>query len=587
MPNAGLTKFLRDAPLIVQHGSRSTDLVLVLHGWSAGTETMEDVVAAIQGRATTKETAALPDADLLVPSYPAGYLANTPTNALAQEIVDLLNHFVLKRREGGADYQCIILIGHSFGALLLRKALVYAYGSTEDAPSRTPPQPWRHKIRRLILFAGMNRGWVMSDRPPGANRLIWAYLKFLYFFLRRFPVAKLVRAAERGAPFLSDLRVQWLRLFDQEDAALLPITVQLLGTEDPIVREDDSGDLEAAATFRFRRLPGGDHYNVIRFSPIKHPDRAEWRRRFIQALTAPDDEIETDLLTDPLQRDPAVERVIFIVHGIRDYGDWTAAVAREISALDPRAVSRISRYGYFPMGDFLLLGERQKNVRWLMDRYTGALAQYPNAKFGFVGHSNGTYLLGGTLKNYKTPRFDRVVLAGCVLPKAFKWEHFVTERRVAAIQNYVASADWVVAWFPAIFEFFGGEKADLGSAGHAGFNDDCALRDAIVLTRGGHNCAIAGNERNLARYVLGEKVTQAEVTNWVPETERSTSVDLGHKFCLLIWMALVALALGSVFAPFLCTRLGAALDKAAGFQYAGVLWSLIVAGVFLLILKRV
>ncbi|MCW5559623.1 MAG: hypothetical protein KIT22_17540, partial [Verrucomicrobiae bacterium] len=258
-----------------------------------------------------------------------------------------------------------------------------------------------------------------------------------------------------------------------------------------------------------------------------------------------------------LQRREDVQRVVFVMHGIRDNGEWTREVARcarTFGAARGETVETVtSSYGYFPMGAFLLFGSRQRNVRWFMDQYTEALARYPQAEFSFIGHSNGTYLLGSTLRRYKTPRFDRVVLAGSVLPRAFEWDDFVQQGRVGTIQNYVATGDWVVGWFPALFEFCADllqQRADLGSAGHNGFLANSTHQHAIVYARGGHGAALTGTDEqgraldnygNLARFAIGEEVDARQIPMLAAPSERSRFVDVGHRFCPLVWAAILAL----------------------------------------------
>ncbi|MCW5559127.1 MAG: alpha/beta fold hydrolase, partial [Verrucomicrobiae bacterium] len=271
----GVTEYLTETERHRRPGSKATELVLILHGWTASARVMKDVRAVVEGHAETNEAAAMPDADVLVPSYPASFRANTPAAAVAWDVVALLNAAVTAREKEGGGYQRILLIGHSCGALLVRKAVVFALGQTQDADLGISPRPmpWAHRIERVILFAGMNRGWQMVRRPKDAGFLRWWLLKCADVLSHGLPFGKFVRAFERGAPFLADLRVQWLRLA-VANPAVLPVTVQLLGTRDDLVQESDNTDVEATPNFIYRILNGASHVNCVHLSPVKHPNHA-------------------------------------------------------------------------------------------------------------------------------------------------------------------------------------------------------------------------------------------------------------------------------------------------------------------------
>jgi hypothetical protein len=55
-------------------------------------------------------------------------------------------------------------------------------------------------------------------------------------------------------------------------------------------------------------------------------------------------------------------------------------------------------YGYLALLPCPLFSERQRSVRWLMDRYTELCSRYPDANFHSMGRSNGIYLLSSALE---------------------------------------------------------------------------------------------------------------------------------------------------------------------------------------------
>jgi hypothetical protein len=187
---------------------------------------------------------------------------------------------------------------------------------------------------------------------------------------------------------------------------------------------------------------------------------------------------------------PEVTDVIFVIHGIRDAGYWTHKIARRVREKGKRlgrvVATETSSYGYFPMLRFFLPGERRIKTQWLMDQYVEACALYPNARFSFVGHSNGTYLLASALRDYRCCRFNRVLFAGSVVRRQYDWDRYIARGQVQEVANYVATADWVVAFFPKALQTLGIQ--DLGSAGHDGFRS--AAVSQVSFVKGAHSAAI-------------------------------------------------------------------------------------------------
>jgi hypothetical protein len=282
---------------------------------------------------------------------------------------------------------------------------------------------------------------------------------------------------------------------------------------------------------------------VIRFDGEAGRPR---REQFLYALTTPLPDLKSDYLK-PLHPDYEVRTVVFVMHGIRDFGSWTSKVGARIKEIAAskgiKAESITSSYGYFPMIAFLVQPERQKNVRWFMDQYTEALAKYPKAGISYIGHSNGSYLLASALEQYAACAFNQVVFAGSVVYRAFPWNKMVNARRVLAIQNYIATKDWVVAIFPKFFEFF--PQRDLGSAGHNGFTDHEGQRHQVAFIEGPHSAALApANFDALAGFVLGD--TSSEPPLPLIATKQAQWLVVASKLCWIIWLCLLCVALAPI-----------------------------------------
>ena len=295
-------------------------------------------------------------------------------------------------------------------------------------------------------------------------------------------------AIRKGAPFLIQTRLQWLALMRRDKPPQLTL-VQLLGTVDDLVAPDDTidyaVDFEREGSFFLLEVPETGHYNAVDMAPAD-PDSAKVERwkAFSDALSAPIDALKQKAIpredmADSLSPKPdkGVKDVVFVIHGIRDKGFWTQKIARAIKrearAQKEEFRSVTASYGYFAMAPFVFPWVRRQKVAWLMDRYTEARARYPKAKFSYVGHSNGTYLVARALQDYPAARFKHVVFAGSVVRCDYNWHALMQPNpansgpRVERVLNYVATGDIVVALLPKAMQPI--KPLDLGSAGHDGF----------------------------------------------------------------------------------------------------------------------
>ncbi|HSM81200.1 MAG TPA: hypothetical protein VLS96_05920 [Nodosilinea sp.] len=103
-----------------------------------------------------------------------------------------------------------------------------------------------------------------------------------------------------------------------------------------------------------------------------------------------------------------------------------------------------STYGYFSAFNFFFPWLRRQNIRWLQDKYSYRLALNPEAKFHFIGHSNGTYSLGESLKRVPAMQFGRIYLAGSVLPRDYPWQERFDLDQVGQLRNDRSCWDWPV-----------------------------------------------------------------------------------------------------------------------------------------------
>ena len=540
---------------IAATSATSRVLAVVAHGIS-GRSSVSGLVGLIRST--------FPDADCAVLSYDSRPYGNSDPFHAANVLELEVNRLV----QSGA-YESIILVGHSAGGAILRKMFVWAHGQEEDrlrfgARGR---RSWVDRIERLVMLAGINRGWSVDVRPANMSLANYFFFKTAMRIARPLGIARFTRAIYRGMPFVADTRVQWLRVARSQAVfdgrAQFPQAIQLIGDQDDIVSKADGADLLASRGTVFKTLPQTTHRDIAAVvADATHPETAVRARCIVQALQGDLRGLEPDL-PDPRvpveQRE--IVRVVYLLHGIRDYGEWTEVLRRELEARfatnGEQCVVTNLKYGYFPLLPFIVYGDRQRNVCLFMDEYTENLARFPNAHcVDFVGHSNGTYILASALIRYSTPRVRRVLFAGSVVPKHFPWTELIAAGRVERVVNIAATADWVVAIFPKLFEQIADWLKrqptrgwlDIGAAGFRGFNDAGEPGGSIQnikFTEGPHSAGVDVSVRAkldaIAAFVIDGNVNALIAT--FHTTSRPRKIwDVASNLSYLLWILLLGVA---------------------------------------------
>ncbi len=546
------------------HG-RSTQLAVFLHAFRHEGRDLCPAIAALLG------TPAGADADVLAPDLPFGMLSRARPEDVLAALIKRVDDQWKARQDSGHPYQSLLLVGHSMGGLFARKLYLAGQGEHEEAAFEdglkaglralgaqglSKPRDWAAVPTRIVLMAGINRGWSISHHMSLQRGLemglgVWTSRLVQAVGGDAFTVM----SAHRGSPFITQMRLQWLAHRRHIVASGRPDAhvVQLLGTQDDLVPPSDNIDAFTGRDFSYIEVPRSGHVDVIQMD-AQTPVGSARRAKFVQALSLQPGEspLRPVALANLPQPDPSVDRIVFVIHGIRDEGFWTERIGVRIQELAARQGSKValetSSYGYFPMLSFLVPGARQEKVEWLMDRYTEALARYPNAgnQVSFVGHSHGTYLLKKALEDYPAMKVGRVVLAGSVIRKDHDWAPLLQSGRVGGVLNLVASSDWVVAWLPNALEKLG--LQDVGGAGHYGFQPHhpglLELPPPGRFVRGGHSAAL--DEAwwdSIAGYVVKGTL---EVPDMPREAEHGPWVAAGAAVAPLLWL-LAALVVAGLF----------------------------------------
>jgi pimeloyl-ACP methyl ester carboxylesterase len=376
-------------------------------------------------------------------------------------------------------YDEIVLVGHSLGGLIVRQAYLLAL---TGAPGQR--NIWAGSVKRIVLFASLNRGV-----PAEFERRWW--LPAVAWFARVMPLTRhwLFHDIMRGSRFITNLRITWIRAVNGLDHP--PNVVQFLGSNDGLVTAEDSNDVSQFPTGRHQVVPDATHGNLIRLDIAPAPDERFW--------------LIASAFTEPWRQEPVPEigdrakSVVIVLHGIRATNTtWVQDVAAEIRSRNSGVEVVTASYGRFSARKFAVPATRRRFLGWLEDTYTERLALNPKATFHFIGHSNGTYLLGHSLQNIPGMQFERVLLAGSVLPIGYDWRSRVEMGQVRQIRNDRAARDVPVGVLCAALRGLG--MRDVGTAGVDGFHGwDDKVKSEVYYYPGGHSAALASD--NLSRFV--------------------------------------------------------------------------------------
>ena len=230
-------------PVDLETGSDARTLVVVVHGFGG---------VSRPGLIELAHTA-FPGAHLIAPAYSTGPL-RAFSNRDPYEIADVLET-AIDRAFRRHDYQRIVLIGHSMGGVLLRKVYLWGAGQEEDRPARRGRHSWVDRVERFVSLAAINRGWTIDPAPPNMKWYRRAEYGIGTVVGRLTGTGRMIFAMQRGAPFVADSRVQWIRLARQNLGRPLPLLIHLLGTRDDLATKADVMDAQAAKDFKSRFWP--------------------------------------------------------------------------------------------------------------------------------------------------------------------------------------------------------------------------------------------------------------------------------------------------------------------------------------------
>jgi hypothetical protein len=435
-----LARALTEGTLLPSSGDNSARkmLLVFLPGLAVKPPRYKKLLMLLLGEEFSKHCDLLPfkfDNNLLSKERPAD---------AAQRLADAIeaNHRV-------RNYETVLIIGHSLGALIARQAVLDGHCAR---------QSWVTCRVRLALLGDSNKGFVPKDA--------WQKMGVWSLNFRLTPMGDLFLNCLRGSPWVTGLRLAWIRFFAQEEAPTPPRTVQIRGMCDRVVAEGDCEDVNRIDGAELVMVPEVGHENILE---VKGPDDPHYQllREHITRI------IPEEVLGKERRQASArggFNTLIFLIHGIRDFAEWQEAVEFQIrrrSGNDTIHVVPV-QYGFFTLLQFLLPSQRDRAVRIFIDRYVQEIVKSPRANVVVAAHSNGTYVFGEALQHCKFIEVERVYLAGSVLPRRFPWDELIGEgKQVGAVRNDCAKWDWPVGVLCAALQWL--YLGKLGTSGYHGF----------------------------------------------------------------------------------------------------------------------
>lgn len=417
------------------------------------------------------------------------------------------------------QYDAVVLVGISIGAIVTRQAYLLALGGYPNHPTTLG---WGALVTRIVLIAGPNRG-------IGFDSFSTLVRGFLRAAISLVPTTRYFLDLLTGSDYLTDLKIRWVHHFRNAKSAL-PLVVNVVPARSRFVPRASMIDQVQFPRARYFDVPGVNDVNLR--NPQRYVHGSAPLAILISALFE-------ELALGPELEPSDVDCVVFVLHGIRASNTgWVSQASNYVKEISPKAEVVVATYGYYSLLRFPFALSRRRNVRWFQDLYSYNFAKYPGATFYFIGHSYGTYILGQSMARVPAMRFSRIVLVGSVLPREYRWSDRIDSGQTQEIRNDRSSRDVPVKLICSALHAFG---KDVGTAGVDGFDEGRCLE--TFYYKGSHSRPLdRDNLANLVDYLL--RGSYSRPAGLVDEISRP--MDIVSRLAPAIGLAVICAVLGIV-----------------------------------------
>lgn len=143
-------------------------------------------------------------------------------------------------------------------------------------------------------------------------------------------------------------------------------------------------------------------------------------------------EIATRIAARPIYR-----AVVLSAHGMRSRGEWQKHI--NVPLTDAGFLHEPLDFGHIGIVRVPLPGTATAAADVFRDAYYRLSERTPRVLA--IAHSFGTIALGKALQINPALRLNRIILWGCVLPRAFPWREFTAHGRVESVLNEACRRD--------------------------------------------------------------------------------------------------------------------------------------------------
>lgn len=430
------------------------------------------------------------DADIFPYKYNNGLLSNEKPDNICQTLVTTIEEFYTTH-----NYSEIYILGHSIGALLARRVVLMA---------KEEKYEWYRHLKRIVMLAGTNRGFT----PQHTSHKVGI---FIISLLNR-NIATLIMDMQLGSKWVTSLRMKWIKTFNYGKMQS-PKIVQLFGDRDLMIAEDDAIDLYRFDVSVIDKIEGATHSD---FCAMEKGGKVSGYGNIVEAFTRND-----FILGEAHKFIKKREKLIFLIHGIRDFAEWHHALEYEIEKQDKKIDVIPVQYGYFNLLQFLLPHQQKRAVRVFVDKYVQEVSLSPDADIEVAAHSNGTLVFQQAIQEHDYIDVRKVFFAGSVVSQNTGWDTGQYYGRIKHLRNVCANKDVPVGFLCKalhVFPFF-----NFGTAGYSGFksgggSNDGKGRNSVVencYIQGGHGTALKTvHRKGLVEYLLDSENTSSSNTSY-------------------------------------------------------------------------